>query len=202
METTSLMVEVRTDRGKGPARRMRKAGKIPAVFYGHGVEPTAISFEPKVFSKALLGERRRNSVFEFEIGGTKHFAMVKDLEVDPASRELLHVDFFKVLSDRPITIEIPFSTTGRAIGVQMGGLLNTTRRSVTVNTTPANIPTSIVHDVSDLNMNETVSVADLTMPEGCTAALDPKLTLALITEDKRAAKDAEATTEAAETAAE
>ena len=92
METTTLQAEVRDSRGKGPARRLRAQGKIPAVFYGQGIEPTPLTLSPKELKKALRGERGRNVVFKLSVGGKDELAMIKDLTIDPVSRELLHVD--------------------------------------------------------------------------------------------------------------
>jgi large subunit ribosomal protein L25 len=187
METTTLQAEVRETRGKGPARRLRARGKVPGVFYGPGVEPTPLTLSPKELEKALRGERGRNVVFSLSVGGKDELAMVKDVTVDPVSQELLHVDLYRVFEDKELEIDVPFRTHGRAQGVVMGGVINVTRRSLPVRTTPAKIPVSIDVDVTPLQLRDTISVEQVELPEGVECTLSPKLTLILVLEPRRAA---------------
>jgi len=191
METTKLEAEVRAERGKGPARRLRSEGKLPAVFYGPEVEPTPLTVDPKALEEALRGPRGRNTLFELTYGSDTHLAMVRDLDVEPVARTLIHADLLRVTTETPIKVEIPLRTTGRAAGVVAGGKLNVTRRSVPVRTTPGNIPAELVLDVTELEMFQNLSVKDLTLPEGVEAQLAPDLTLAIVLEDRRALKEAE-----------
>jgi large subunit ribosomal protein L25 len=186
METTTLQAEVRDTRGKGPARRLRAQGKLPAVFYGQGVEPTPLTLSPKELEKALRGERGRNVVFKLSVDGKDQLAMVKEVSIDPVSRELLHVDLYRVFEDKVLEVDVPFHTHGRAQGVVMGGVLNVTRRTLPLRTTPANIPVSIGADVTHLNLKDTISVEQVELPEGVECTLAPKLTLAIILEPRTA----------------
>ena len=198
METTTLQAEVRDSRGKGPARRLRAQGKIPGVFYGPGLEPTPLTLSPKELEKALRGERGRNVVFKLSIGGNDELAMVKDVTTDPVSQELLHVDLYRVFEDKQLEIDVPFHALGRAAGVVQGGVLNVTRRTLPLRTTPANIPVSIDVDVTPLNLRDTISVEEVTLPERVECLLAPKLTLVIILEPRKAtAADEEAEAEAA-----
>jgi len=185
METTTLQAEVRDSRGKGPARRLRAQGKLPGVFYGPGVEPTPLTLSPKELEKALRGERGRNVVFKLSVGGKDELAMVKDVTTDPVSQELLHVDLYRVFEDNVLEIDVPFHTQGRAQGVVMGGVLNVTRRTLPVRTTPANIPVSIDVDVTHLAVKDTISVEQVPLPEGVECSLAPKLTLVIILEPRK-----------------
>ena len=191
METTKLQAEVREGRGKGPARRLRAQGLLPAVVYGPELKPTPLTVDPKALEAALKGRYGRNTLFEIAVGDDTHMAMVRDVEVEPVSRAMVHVDFLRVIEDAPVSAEIPLRATGRAVGVVKGGKLNVTRRSVPVRSAPRNIPAEIVIDVTKLDMFQTISVKDLKLPEGVEATLAPDLTLAIIIENKRAAKDAE-----------
>ncbi len=192
METTTLQAEVREERGKGPARRLRVQGKIPGVFYGPGVEPTPLTLSPKELERALLGERGRNAVFALTVGGTEELAMVRDLSTDPVTRQLLHVDLYRVFEDKEIEVNIPFHTHGRAAGVVQGGVLNVTRRHLPVRTTPGKIPVSIDADVTALNLKDSISVKDIDLPEGVECTLRPELTLAIILEPRKATAEEEA----------
>jgi large subunit ribosomal protein L25 len=193
METTTLQAEVRDTRGKGPARRLRAQGKVPGVFYGPGVEPTPLTLSPKELEKALRGERGRNVVFKLSVGGKDELAMVKDVTTDPVSQELLHVDLYRVFEDKVLEVDVPFHTRGRAQGVVMGGVLNVTRRTLPLRTTPANIPVSIDVDVTSLNLRDTISVEQIELPEGVECTLSPKLTLVIVLEPRKAAAAAEET---------
>ncbi len=186
METTTLQAEVRDSRGKGPARRLRARGKLPGVFYGPGVEPTPLTLSPKELEKALRGERGRNVVFKLHVGGKDELAMVKDVDTDPVSQELRHVDLYRVFEDQVIEVEVPFHTKGRAQGVVMGGVLNVTRRTLPLRTTPANIPVDIQADVTRLGLRDTISVEQISLPEGVECTLSPKLTLAIVLEPRTA----------------
>ena len=186
METTTLQAEVRASRGKGPARRLRARGKVPAVFYGPGVEPTPLTLSPKEIVKALRGDRGRNVVFKLAVGGKDELAMVKDVTTDPVSQELLHVDLYRVFEDKELHVDVPFHTRGRAAGVVQGGVLNVTRRTLPLRTTPARIPVSIDVDVTGLGLKDTISVEEVELPPGVECALPPKLTLVIIAEPRRA----------------
>ena len=187
METTTLQAEVRASRGKGPARRLRAEGKVPAVFYGPGVQPTPLTLPPRELTKALRSDRGRNVVFKLSVDGKDELAMVKDLMTDPVTQELLHVDLYRVFEDKELEVNVPFHAHGRAAGVVQGGMLNVTRRTLPLRTTPANIPVSIDVDVTHLGLKETISVEDIDLPEGVECTLRPKLTLVIILEPRKAA---------------
>ena len=191
METTTLQAEVRVSRGKGPARRLRAQGKVPGVFYGPGLEPTPLTLSPKELVKALRGERGRNVVFKLSLDGKDELAMVKDLTTDPVTQELLHIDLYRIAEDKVLEVHVPFHATGRAVGVVQGGVLNITRRTLPLRTTPANIPVSIDADVTHLDLKDTISVEELELPEGVECMLRPKLTLAIILEPRKAAASEE-----------
>jgi large subunit ribosomal protein L25 len=186
METTTLQAEVRDSRGKGPARRLRAEGKIPGVFYGPGVEPTPLTLSPKEVIKALRGERGRNVVFKLSVDGKDELAMAKDVSTDPVTQELLHVDLYRVFEEKVLEVNVPFHAQGRAAGVVQGGVLNVTRRTLPLRTTPANIPVSIDVDVTHLELKDTISVEEVEFPEGVECLLRPKLTLAIILEPRKA----------------
>lgn len=201
MESTTLQAEVRTERGKGPARRLRSQGKIPAVFYGPGLDATPLAVDPKDIEKHLRGPFGRNTLFSLSYAGKTDLAMVRDVEVDPATRAPLHVDFYRVSLDRPIVVPVPLRTHGRAVGVVKGGALNVTRRVVPLQCTPDRIPALIDIDVTDVDLFGTIAVKDLNVPEGTQVMLRPELTIVIVLEDKKAAKIAAAEAEEAAAAA-
>src|SRR3954467_369071 len=101
MEKQTLPAEVRTLRGKGPARQLRMKGQIPAVLYGAGGETEVISVDPLALTKALTTPYRRNQFIELDIGGKTQYATVKDLDVHPVTRAIRHADFIRVSLDTP-----------------------------------------------------------------------------------------------------
>ena len=186
METTTLQAEVRVTRGKGPARRLRAEGKIPGVFYGPGLPPTSLTLSPKELTQALRGERGRNVVFKLSLNGKEELAMVKDLSTDPVTQELLHIDLYRIREDKVLEVHVPLRARGKSVGVVQGGVLNITRRTLPVRTTPANIPVSVEVDVTHLDLKDTLSVEDVEFPEGVECLLRPKLTLAIVLEPRKA----------------
>ncbi|MCA9536316.1 MAG: 50S ribosomal protein L25 [Myxococcales bacterium] len=197
METMTLQAEVRTESGKGPARRLRASGKIPAVVYGPGIDPTPLTVNPTEILKGLRSKRGRNVAYDLTFGGKQALVMVRDLEVDPVSRELLHVDFLSVAPEVPVKVSVPLSTTGRAKGVVKGGLLNVTLRTVPLLSPPKLVPEEIVLDVTGLDVGESIVVKDLQLAEGVVCALPADRTLVSIQENRRAIAAAEAAAAAA-----
>src|SRR5690606_11295965 len=121
MEKQTLPAEVRTGRGKGPARQLRLKGQIPAELYGPGGDTEAISVDPTLLTKVLSTPYRRNQLIELDIGGKQQLATVKDLDVHPLTRAIRHADFYRVALDRPSVYEVSLRTVGRAKGVVKGG---------------------------------------------------------------------------------
>jgi large subunit ribosomal protein L25 len=197
METTTLQAEVRASRGKGPARRLRAQGMVPGVLYGPGIEPTPLTLSPKEVTKALRGPRGRNVVFKLSVDGKEELAMAKDVATDPVTMELLHIDLYRIFEDQELEVEVPLHALGRAAGVVQGGVLNVIRRTLPVRTTPANIPVSIDVDVTKLNLKDSISVEDVALPEGVVCTLQPKLTLVIVLEPRKATAAEEAEDQAA-----
>ena len=192
MEKIAIKAEVRAGRGKGPARRLRAAGKLPGVVYGPGVDSTPLALEPRDLENGLRTEMRRNQVFELELEGAKHTVMVRELLVHPVSRTPLHVDFYIVSDDRPVYTSVPILTKGRSRGVQRGGKLRQAIRTLQIVAAPSDIPASIVVDISNIDMDQSVHVEDLTLPANVKATTPARQFVLGVEEDKRAAARAEA----------
>lgn len=197
METMTLQAEVRTESGKGPARRLRLSGKVPAVVYGPGIQPTALTVNPTELLKGLRSKRGRNVAYDLTFGGKTALVMVRDVAVDPVTRELLHVDFLSVAPEKPVVVTVPLATTGRAKGVVKGGQLNVTLRTVPLLSPPKVIPEEILLDVSGLDLGDLIAVKDLVLPEGVSSTLPADRTLVSVTENRRAIAAAEAAAAAA-----
>src|SRR5579871_4894872 len=113
----TLKAQPRRVAGKGEARRVRRSGLVPAVAYGKDLPSTAIAVEPKAVTTVLRSELGKNTVLELEMSGTKLLAMIREFSVHPLKRELEHVDFVQVRLDKPVEVEVPLVTTGKAVGV-------------------------------------------------------------------------------------
>jgi large subunit ribosomal protein L25 len=185
METQTLAAEQRSTKGKGAARQLRAAGRIPAVFYGPGAEAASLSVSPKDLGRVLSTEWRRNVLINVEFGGTARLAMVKELQLHPVTREPLHVDLYAVSLDRQVAARVPFSVKGRAKGVVGGGELNVIFRDLPVRATPDKLPAEIVVDVTPLDLGDALKVKDLAPGEGVTVTLDPERNVVAVVSPRR-----------------
>ena len=185
METAKLDVEIRSETGKGAARKLRQAGKVPAVLYGNKSEAISLTLNPLELVKTMDKKKRRNSVFSLAIAGegapeAPVNAMIKEADIDPVSQNIRHMDFIRVDMDKTVLSRVPLSFVGTPQGVVLGGTLQKARRDVMVESTPGAIPAEIELDIAHLNGGDAVHVGDLKLPEGVTCTLDPKLTLARV----------------------
>ncbi len=194
MEKQTIPAEVRTGRGKGPARQLRFGGKIPAVLYGPGGETQAISVDPVLLSKALTTPFRRNQLMEIDIAGATQLATVRDLDVHPITQKIRHADFYRVSVERPALYEVPLRTTGRAKGVVKGGELRVLFRTLPIRVTPDKVPAEIVLNVENIDMLESVRVKDIVLEAG-EVVLAAERAVVSVTAEQR--KPVEETAEAA-----
>jgi len=167
LELLELNADIRQKTGNGPARVLRRNGKIPAILYGPGTTPVPLSIDVKGFEQALKKSktRMRQSVFNLAIQGETRCAMVKELQQHPLTRAFLHADFYEIAMDRKVNVKIPVITKGIAKGLDLGGMLQIIRREVGVRCFPNEIPETIEIDVTELNVGDAIHVKDL-KPEG------------------------------------
>lgn len=163
----ALEATIRETRGKGSNRRLRSAGKLPAVVYGLEGDAQTLTVDPTILRRILLGDNRRNTLIGLCIDGAKgQPVLVRELQTNSVTREILHVDFIRVDTKAPVTVKVPVVTTGKAIGVDAGGRLKVVRRQVSLRVTPDNIPTAFAIDVSELDEGQSVRIGDCKAPEG------------------------------------
>jgi len=167
MEKPVLNVEFRETRGKEIAKKLRMKGIIPAIFYGPHAETMSLSVDPKELSKTLQTEAGENVLIDLRIRKGEQtlqkVAMVKDFQVHPLQRKLLHADFFEVSMDELVTVEIPVHLLGKPEGVKMGGILEQVQRTIQIQCLPGDIPRGIDVDVSALQIGDSIDVKDLTV---------------------------------------
>jgi large subunit ribosomal protein L25 len=174
MEATELKARIRTESGKGPARRFRQEGLVPAVFYGGGSEAIPLSLNAADLLK-IVKMKNENIFIKLIIDGEKpveKLSIMKELQVEPVSRRFYHADFYEIRMDRRLTIDVPIIFTGTAVGVTNGGELQHLKRELKVSCLPADVPDSITLDVSGLDIGHSLKVQDIRIPSGI-AVLDP-----------------------------
>jgi len=174
MEAIELKASVRTQSGKGPARRFRKEGFIPAVFYGRGEEAIHLSVNAADLLK-IVRKKKENIFIKLQIDGEKpleKLSLMKELQVEPVSRRFYHADFFEIRMDRKLTLDVPLRFSGIPVGVTNGGELQHLKRDLKVSCLPNVLPDYIDVDVSGLDIGNSIKVQDIKVPEGI-AVLDP-----------------------------
>jgi len=177
MEFIAVGAEVRKESGKGPARRMRAAGRIPAVCYGGGGTTESLSLEPRGVLTALKSELGKNAVIQLSLGEAKQLVMIKEAQVHPISQEVLHADLVRVDLEKDVQVDVPLRCTGRAIGVQVGGNLHQIFHRIPVICRPDRIPVRLEVDVTPLEIGDGLKAQDVIVPPGVRIALDPNRTI-------------------------
>jgi len=202
MEIIKVSASRRDQSGKGPSHRLRRAGKIPAVAYGKDLPAVTVAISPKDLLKILASDHGQNSVLELGIeGGDTLTVMVRDYSYHPLTRELTHADFVQVKLDQPVQVDVPFRCLGKSKGVITGGILQQIFRRIPVRSLPDKIPASIDIDITDLDIGDSLKVAQLTMPEGVTILLSEDQTIVVVNAPEKAGAEEEAAQAAASGAA-
>jgi large subunit ribosomal protein L25 len=162
METNVLEAQTREPGTKNHARRVRREGKIPAVVYGAGKDSLPISVDPRVVTRILNSDTGHNTIFDLAMDGEKTKAMIVDWQYEPIKGRLLHIDLKRIALDKVLRVSVPIELTGEATGVkQEGGILEQMLREVEIECLPADIPSHIDVDVSELTFGKVLRVADL-----------------------------------------
>lgn len=172
-----LDVRTREATGKNSNRRLRTSGQIPAILYGAGHDTVPIEVENRRILEVFRGGATENTIFVLkrrESDQQRH-ARIREIQVDPVSREILHIDFQRVLMDETLQISVPIETVGTPVGVhEEGGVLDFVNREVEVECLPGDIPDTIEVDVSGLSIGDHLEAGSLTLPKGVTLLEDPE----------------------------
>jgi len=163
-----LVAEFRDAEGKGASRRLRRENKVPAILYGGHREPRALALDHTKLLVMLDNERFYSTILNLKVGDVSQAAVLKDVQRHPAKNAVLHVDLQRVLEDEKIRITIPLHFKGEAgsPGVKAGGIVSHLRNDVEVSCLPKDLPEFIDVDLSGVEMNQMVYLADLVVPEG------------------------------------
>jgi len=180
-ETTSLAIQSRAVDGSRATRRLRRTGLVPGVIYGSDAAPVTFAVDARILRNTLA---HAHAVLELSLdGGRTTPVIVKDLQRHPVRGEILHVDFLRVKMDEAITATVALELTGadHAPGVVDGGILTQEVRELTIEALPGDIPDGLSHDVSGLEINATLTLAEIPPPRGVTLTDDPETVIATIT---------------------
>lgn len=198
MQAIKIAIEPRTTTGKGAARKVRGAGRIPAILYRDGVAPALFTIDPEELDLILHRQGDRNTLFEIEVDGQARVALIKDIQIHPVNRRLRHVDFYQVLEDHEVQVRVRLEPVGRAEGTRAGGSLSMLRRELTVRCMPGVIPAVIQVDVTPLGVGDCIRVEDVPMPPGVAAVFEANYVVATVEGKRLESAEVEAETAAAE----
>ncbi len=189
MATASLNATVRNERGTGVARKLRQAGKVPAVIYGHGREPQSLVVDTREIEKLLSQVSAASTVIDLSVDGSSARTLIREIQRHPFKRHIVHVDFQELVAGEKVTVSVPIRFTGTADGVRnSGGILEETMHQLHIRVDPSIIPDHIDVDVTPLTIGHSIHIRDLSLPEGVTVLDDAGATVCVCTAPKTVAE--------------
>jgi large subunit ribosomal protein L25 len=209
MPQLSLAARLRTDTGKGAARRLRRDNQVPAIFYGPSSQPVMLAVKYLDLQTLLKSTDSENVIFQLQIesgqGTESKTVMLKELQADPIKPVYYHADFYEISMDKELTLNVPVRLVNTPAGASKGGILQHVKRDLLVSCLPGNLVEFLEVDVSALDIGDAVHVRDIALPQGMKAADDGDTTIAVVTPPHVVAEKVEEVAEeekAAEEAAE
>ncbi|MDD7835810.1 50S ribosomal protein L25/general stress protein Ctc [Paenarthrobacter sp. AB444] len=190
MSEQKLTAELRTEFGKGYARRARMAGQIPAVIYGHGAEPLHVNLPAKATTLAV---RVSNALLAIDVDGEQHLTLVKDIQRDPVKQIIEHVDLQTVQAGEKVTVDVAIHVSGE---VAPGAVATLEATTISLEAEATHVPTAVEVDIQGRKAGENVHASDLVLPKGSTLLADAE-TLVVRVAEEAAAEEAEESEEAA-----
>jgi large subunit ribosomal protein L25 len=180
MAEITLVAEAGRPTGTRQSRRLRAAGRIPGVIYGHGTDPVAVSVDGRSLRAALTTDSGLNALLALELAGETHLTLAREIQRHPVRNTVVHVDFQIVGRDEVVSAEVPVTLIGQANQVEINdGVVEHQLFSLTVQATPDRIPNTIEVDISGMRIGDAIRVGDLPLPEGVTTDVDPEDTVVL-----------------------
>jgi len=168
-----IKAEPRNEFGKGAARRVRRAGQVPGVIYGHGADPTHVALPGH---ELMLALKTANVLLQVSLEGTKFLTLPKSVQRDPVKQVLEHIDLVIVRSGEKVTVDVPITVTGRVAG----GIVELNVGAVSVEAEATHIPTEIVVDIDDHEVGTVIRASELALPDGTTLSADPEMIVVTI----------------------
>lgn len=174
-----LKAETRESAGKGTARKLRGAGRIPVVLYGRGEETRSLSVDAHEVELLMQRVHLENTIVQLQISGERAAvkALAKEVQRHPSRPVILHVDFYQIHAGEKITVEVPIRLAGQSPGVRAGGLLQHALTEVEVRCLPDNIPEFVELSVEGMEIGDSKHVGDVQLPDGVEATQDPERTI-------------------------
>lgn len=205
MEQLQIKADIRKETGNGPARALRREGKMPAVIYGPDTEPILLALNINDLEQCLKNRNLNQLLFNLAIedGKTKpRSVMIKELQIHPVTRNYLHVDFYEIDMNRKIKVPVPVVPKGKSKGVELGGVLQIVRRELDVLCFPREIPAAVEIDITDLDIGDSVHVNDIPLEGDIEIPADVNFTVLTILSPRIAEIEEEEVEEEVEEAAE
>jgi large subunit ribosomal protein L25 len=185
MATASLTATARADRGTGVARKLRQAGQVPAVIYGHGRQPQSLALVTRVNDKRLSQVSAASTVIELTVDGATSRTLIREIQRHPFKRHIVHVDFQELVAGEKVTVSVPLRFVGVAEGVRnSGGILEETMHQVHIRVDPSIIPDHVDVDVTPLTIGHSFHIRDIKLPEGVLVLDDAGATVCVCTAPK------------------
>jgi large subunit ribosomal protein L25 len=203
MPEITLVAEAGRPTGSRASNRLRHAGRIPGVIYGHGIQPVPISVAGRDLRTALTTEAGMNALLTIQVDGQAHLTLAREVQRHPVRNTVIHVDFQIVRRDEVVSADVPVAIVGEAHEVDIGGgVVEQPLTTLTIRATPAAIPASIDVDIAAMSIGDTIRVGDLALPEAVTTELDPDEPVVIartgvVVEEEAPPEEAEAEGEAA-----
>ena len=167
--TKTLNASARDATGKGAARGVRREGRIPGVIYGGGDAAVPISLDYRELNKLIYAGHFLTTIFELDVGGAKQRVIPRDYQLDPIKDQPIHVDFLRLKPGANLRVEVPVHFINQDIcpGLKKGGSLNIVRHAIAMRVPADAIPEAVVADLASLQINDSVHIAAIPLPEGC-----------------------------------
>jgi large subunit ribosomal protein L25 len=172
-----LKAERRDGAGKGVARKIRAAGRVPAIVYGHGIDPLPISVDSRELFHVLHTDAGLNALVDLRVGQDHFLAMAREVQRDHLRGQFLHVDFLRIARDERISVEVPIHLVGESHGVKEGGVVEHHLWTLHVECFPQDVPDAIEADITNLGIGESLRVSDLDIPDALTLLTPPDETV-------------------------
>ena len=181
-ETKTLAATVRSGTGKGASRSVRREGRIPGVIYGGGDAPTAIALNHRELNKLIYAGHFLTTIFDIEIDGKKERVIPRDYQLDVVTDVPLHVDFLRLKAGSTLKVDVPvhFINQETAPGIKRGGTLNVVRHTIEMRVPADKIPEAITIDLGQSDINDSIHISAVALPEGCKPTITRNFTIATI----------------------
>ena len=180
MASVPFSAAPRTATGKGVARKLRAAGQVPAVIYGHAREAQSLSLNAHELQLLLEKNPYQSTVIALTVGDSTSNTLIRDIQRHPFKKQIVHVDFQELVAGESVTVSVPIQFVGTAEGVKNGGgILEAVLHEIEITCDPSNIPHHLTVDVSALTIGHSIHAGEITMPAGVTLEMDADATVCI-----------------------